>query len=199
MKDVCEVTQTPNGLQILHIGQPRNDALDFTAAGSGSDFYGPVISWEYTANSIVFWPDRSIIIDITGTGVEDVCAQQIRIPVSESSWDTWNDPNNTRKLYRFWKLRVKNFMPFNDATRDYIVTEAQAAIQRNGERDFKRFYCSTVYGSTYLEDKNVCQVGDSMTCTSLSQQYDSTLRQDMGSEYIVNLGIPACKSITIAM
>ncbi len=184
----------------VHIGLPKSEALDFGV--SSNEFYGSLRFLEYTVNSLVYWPNRSIILDIAGTGVRDVCAKEIRIPSDENdsaaSWEIWIDrENNTRKLYRFWKLRTRNFTPFTDATRDFIVREAQAAIERDTPRgkDFKKFYCSNVYNTTYLAEDNICQVNDSMACIenlSLSALYDKRLREDMGNQYIDGLEIPIC-------
>ena len=193
----CIVTSSANQM-FAHIGHPKSEALDFGEASR--EFYGPLIYLEYTVNSLVYWINMSIILDIAGTGVNDVCAKIIRIPSddnSEMSWrDEWYDSNNTKKLYRFWKLRVKNFTAFNVNTTRFIVREAQAAIDSQDPRgkDFKIFYCSTVYGGAMLSD-DVCLVSNSTVCSEnqgLADAYNRTLREDMGSEYIDDLGLPAC-------
>ena len=69
------------GTGIVHIGQAVSSSDDvIDVASTALTFYGEdsLLNLEYTVNSLAL--HGNIIIDLTGHGVEDVCAKKIRIP-----------------------------------------------------------------------------------------------------------------------
>ena len=119
---------------ITHIGTPMDPKV-VDLAPTTSTFYASLSQLEFTANSLAYDTDGlDVIIDLTGNGVEDVCAKKTCIPSDDNSvanWDMWKaaspEPN---KIYRFWKLRSKQFKAYNEDTIDTPI-----GFQ------LKRFYC----------------------------------------------------------
>ena len=184
---------------ITHIGTPMDPkAIDL--APTTSTFYASLTQLEFTANSLAYDTNGlDVIIDLSGNGVEDVCAKKIRIPSDDNSvasWDMWKTatPN---KIYRFWKLRSKEFTAYNEETRNYIVSSAQTAINSDSPIgfQFKRFYCDAVYGRySYNSDRNTCSE-TSNVCKAKSgtaNTYKMVLDNDLGDTYVTTLQLPTC-------
>ena len=135
------------GTGIVHIGQAvssSDDVIDI--ASTTLTFYGEdsLLNLEYTVNSLAL--HGNIIIDLTGHGVEDVCAKKIRIPSDDDSlqsWDNWRERSPVR-LYRYWKLCTKGFTAINQITSEYIIGQTRLAIAEDNGMGFKSFYCKTV-------------------------------------------------------
>ena len=89
------------------------------------------------------------------------------------------------KLYRFWKLRTKNFMAVNDETQQYIVEHTIMSI-KTSPNSFKSFYCNTVFGSsTFNNVTNTCEVTQEM-CTAnaaTAENYKRRFQEDFGDYY----------------
>ena len=175
-----------------HIGQQVNspdDLLDF--ASTDATFFAPLSALEYTVNSLAYDlnGDNNIILDLPGTGVEDVCRKVIRIPSDDGSlqsWDAWRTVMGGRsKLYRFWKLRTKGLMPVDNETLQYIVQHTVAAIQED-PNSFKKFYCDTVYGTgNFNSVTKTCEVTQKM-CTANADKaasYKQRFKEDFGDYY----------------
>ena len=175
-----------------HIGQQINspdDLLDF--ASTDATFFAPLSALEYTVNSLAYDlnSDNNIILDLPGTGVEDVCRKVIRIPSdngSLQSWDAWRTVMGGRsKLYRFWKLRTKGLMPVDNETLQYIVQHTITAVQED-PNSFKKFYCDTVYGrGNFNNVTNMCEVTQEM-CTANANKaasYKQHFREDFDDYY----------------
>lgn len=187
---------------ITHIGTKKDPtALDLKP--TTETFYGPLANLEYTANSLAYDQNgRNVIIDLPGTGVRDVCGRKIRIPSdddSESSWEAWR-LTSMEKIYRFWKLRVKGFTAFSDATQNYIVSKAMADIDIDNQTtrglNLKNFYCKKVYGDSVRFDmnENVC-LTTTEECergTAKADAYNTVLREDLGADYVDTLQLPMC-------
>ena len=189
---------------ITHIGTPF-DPKSVDLALTTSTFYASLSQLEYTANSLAYDTNGlDVIIDLTGNGIEDVCAKKIRIPSddsSEDSWDSWKaaSPN---KIYRFWKLRSKGFTAYNEDTENYIVSSTKTAIDSDTPtgRQFKKFYCNAVYDSySYNSEKNTCSVSTDV-CTAKSgtaNTYKTVFDDDLGENYITTLELPRCGKCVI--
>ena len=186
---------------ITHIGTPMDPkAVDL--APTTSTFYASLSQLEFTANSLAYDTNGlDVIIDLTGNGVQDICAKKIRIPSDDNSvasWDMWKaaspEPN---KIYRFWKLRSKGFTAYSEDTNNYIVSSTQTRIDSDTPTgyQFKRFYCDAVYGRySYNSDRNTCSE-TSNVCTAKSgtaNTYKMVLDDDLGETYITTLELPKC-------
>ena len=185
---------------IAHIGTPYHPlALDLASAEE--DFYGPLTNLEYTANSLAYdLNGHNVVLDVTGSGVEDVCARKIHIPSdngSRSSWEAWSTPT---RLYRYWKLRFKGFTALDSATSDFITTEVKGLIEADTPRglSLKKFYCKKVFSdSHYRPTDNTCH-GASLEMYKMERErasrYNRLLAEDLGEEYVHTLALPTCSS-----
>ena len=89
---------------ITHIIGTPMDPKTVDLAPTTSTFYASLSQLEFTANSLTYDTNGlDMIIDLTGNGVEDVCAKKTRIPSDDNSvasWDMWKaaspEPN---KIY----------------------------------------------------------------------------------------------------
>jgi hypothetical protein len=166
-----------------------DDLLDF--ASTTATFFAPPSALEYTINSLAYDinNDNNIVVDLPGNGVYDACNKTIRIPSddgSQESWDDWrNAPGGRSKLYRFWKLRTKNFAAVDHVTHRYIIEHAIMAIE-DDPNSFRKFYCDTVYGTGNFNDvTNTCEVTQAM-CTAnaaTAENYKQRFQVDFGDYY----------------
>lgn len=193
---------------IVHIGQAVNSADDvIDIASTELTFYGEnsLLNLEYTVNSLAL--HKYIIVDLTGHGVDDVCAAKIRIPSDDDSiesWDNWREKSIVR-LYRYWKLRTKGFTAISQTTSDYIVNQTKLAINEDNGRGFKSFYCKTIIkAERYDENTDSCAYSNELTemCTSTKtitrvNDYHTAFREDFGQYWTDTLQymIPECMSI----
>ena len=185
---------------ITHIGT-KDDPKAIDLAPTNMTFYASLVNLEYTANSLAYGKNgEDLILDIPGSGVKDACNKIIRIPSDDnsvSSWETWYTSDS--KLYRYWKLRAKGFTAFNNATEDYIIHNVMRAIN-NGVptgREFKDFYCKTVYGAQaqYSSADNMCRASmdDCGKGNSKAAIYNMLLQDDLGRKYVLEtLKLPNC-------
>lgn len=180
-----------------HIGV-QNDSPDdiIDAASTNSTFFANLSALEYTVNSLAYDlnGNNSIIVDLSGVGVEDVCNKTIRIPSDDGSvrsWDDWRQMPNINegrlKLYRFWKLRFKGFTPFNKTLRYYIVQHVLQAINdtTNDPNSFEKFYCKTVYDGKYDEGTKTCSISIEK-CTEredTAATYRQLFSEDFGDNF----------------
>lgn len=188
-----------------HIGVQVNsldDLIDF--ASTSSTFFAELSALEYTVNSLAYDlnGNNNIIVDLPGDGVEDVCSKTIQIPSddgSEQSWDAWRMAQGGRsKLYRFWKLRVKEFTPLNNKTIRYIVQHATQAVEEDPD-SFKSFYCDAVYGGKYNSGRKSCSVSEEtcMTKEGTAELYRRRYSEDFGDYFsMLEKVIPKCGKYT---
>ncbi|XP_062515810.1 uncharacterized protein LOC134191228 [Corticium candelabrum] len=137
---------------------------------------GSITSFEYTANSLAYdMSGNNVVLDFTSTGVMDTCQKKIRIPSF-----TVNDWVTDKKVYRYWKLRVKGFSADSSETANFIVTKAKDFISKDGQ-PFAKFYCSYVLMGTYSTDGGTCSIADSSSVAANVKKYGQFFLEDMGS------------------
>ena len=207
---VCMVAWGPTNCRISvgrpvgHVGnetvEPNLQRMDL--ASTEITFYAPLKDLEYTVNSMAYdLNGNDVIIDLTGAGQVDACNKHIRIPSDDGSIESWNLWVTESKVFRFWKLRTKDLIAFNDATLDFIVNEAKRLIQ-NDPNTFPVNYCSIVYGSRYSTTDKTC-TADQQTCEdgrANSQTFNAAFAEDFGSYWnstIVPDLLPACGALSI--
>lgn len=144
------------------------------------------ICLEYTTNSISYFAnDLNIIIDLTGYGIEDTCNKKIRIPVDIDDRELWSvsanevcNPTSTSssndKIYRFWKLRFKDYTAIDSDTLSFVVSQAMSQIRKD-PAGFKSFYCKKLLKGDLQSDK--CYTDES--CDT-KKGYDDVLEEDFG-------------------
>ena len=170
---------------IVHIGSQtaQDGATRNIDSGNWVEmFFADQIYLEYTTNSLAYNPHGdNLVIDITGNGVVDTCNRDIRIPVEREKWDQWRDTRHNKKLYRFWKLRVKGYSAINRKTHKYIVDSTKKAIIED-PKSFMKFYCSlAMKGMVITEEFEVkCLVKNCERTIKSVEQYNSQFRQDLG-------------------
>ena len=178
----CQYT---DGKHVAHIGNTTEDTdLDVMDIGStNSTFYVPISHLEYTVNSMAYDTNgNDVIIDLTGTGTMDACNGHIRIPSRDNSMGTWEEwLKNIGVVYRFWKLRTKGLVAFNNATQDFIVDKAKQEM-KDLPKSFPKFYCTYVYSGSYHADDNKCRIEASKCKSGLANAnlYARTMYQDLG-------------------
>ena len=166
---------------IVHIGSSEatdgeTEILD--TANWNSTFFGTGVNLEYTTNSMTYFADGvDIVIDLTGNGVNDTCNKLIRIPVATSDFGQWV---STNKVYRFWKLRIKEYNAANPETMNYIVSEAKKRINDDPD-EFKSFYCKTVLDGKLKSSKCEILKKDCEGGVSKKPKYDAAFEKDLGA------------------
>ncbi|KAE9554633.1 hypothetical protein FO519_002193 [Halicephalobus sp. NKZ332] len=53
---------------------------------------------EYGVNTLAYYVDQNILIDISGKALEDICGFKIRIPANPLFWEEWVNENAINKL-----------------------------------------------------------------------------------------------------
>ena len=185
--------------ELGYVGTPvMNKNIDL---GSTSlTFYENISHLAYTTNSLAYDTNgNDVIIDLTGKGVNDTCQRIIRIPSDDdsmASWSTWLTNTGGSLIFRFWKLRTKNYVPLNDDTLQYITAQAKSMVTTNGQ-SFSDFYCLTVYNVEYSVASKTCSASP-MACQSGSgkaELYNNAFSNDFGDFWmgqIVPNNLPQC-------
>ena len=141
-------------------------------------FFEP-LRLEYTANSLAYDSNPNstqAIFDLATYGVQDTCKKHIRIPVPRDMRKKWR--RNT-KIFRFWKLRIKEFSAVDADTQRYIVEEAKNAIQ-NANAEFQRFYCT--YALRGEPDGNTCTIqANCDAARSNAKKFNMYFANDLGN------------------
>ena len=183
-----------------HVG---NQAIDpnleiVDVASTNITFYAPLTALEYTVNSMAYDTNgNDVIIDLTGVGQADACNRHIRIPGSAASWDQWA---NKSKVFRFWKLRTKELVAYNEDTLNFIISKSKSYIQSN-RSTFAVNYCKNVYSSGYNATRRTC-TADQQTCQNGlvdARSYDDVFAEDFGTYWdnvIVPDLLPTCGALS---
>ena len=66
---------------------------------------------EYAVNTLAYYVDQNILIDISGKALEDICEFKIRIPANPLFWREWMNENTMNKLLRL--VVLKKLLLFN--------------------------------------------------------------------------------------
>ena len=190
--DVCSI----NGRgTIAHVGRQSNIEEPIDAAFYEKNFFGDLSGLEYTANALGYERDgNNVVIDVAGTGVDDVCTKKIRIPVDTANWDEWIQNNPPSVVYRYWKLRGKDFEAFDEETKNFIMGKAKTQIMDYPD-SFFRFYCYTFIKGRYASNK--CYVSQ-LECddAKLKQnKFNNILLEDLGQVFWDEYLAPALNSI----
>lgn len=184
------------GKPVAHVGNTTVDkALEVIDVGStNTTFYVPISKLEYSVNAMAYDTNgNDVIIDLTGTGAQDACRYHIRIPSRDdslTSWKLWLSNTQGVVRYRYWKLRSKGLVAFNNATQQFIVENTKPQMQQSPQ-SFASFYCHYVFYSKYNAGENKCTI-EPMDCGRgvINQAvYDKVLSQDLG-DYWSNVVVP---------
>ena len=192
---------------IVHIGNMKTGGGDIEevidATVWNETFFGSGVALEYTTNSLAYFSSGlDIVIDLTGYGINDTCNKEIRIPVGGDMRYEWaNYKNDTVKVYRYWKLRVKGYNPVDMNTKKFIVSDAMSRIMTNNIT-FKSFYCLTALGGKWKSKNNTCEI--QKNCTDALKKkyiYDRKFEDDLGEfwrnttkDVISKLGCGSCNT-----
>ena len=194
------------GRPVGHVGNETVESdpnvQDIDLASTEITFYAPLKDLEYTVNSMAYdLNGNDVVIDVTGVGQVDACNKHIRIPSDDGSIESWNLWATESKVFRFWKLRTKDLVAFNDATLDFIVNKAKILIQ-NDPTTFGVNYCGIVYSSGYSAPGKIC-TADQQTCENdraEAQAFNAAFAEDFGSYWnsvIVPDLLPTCGALSI--
>ena len=136
------------------------------------------INLEYTTNSLAYDSNgNNVVIDVTGNGVRDTCHRNIRIPVSSNDWSKWS---TREKLYRFWKLRVIGYKPYDSETMKFVVENTKTEIIAD-KTSFINFFCKSLLSAQYSSDMNICLVtSNSTSVCERKNKLDAIFQTDLG-------------------
>ena len=117
----AEVCSINGGETVMHIGKMKAGAKTEELDVANLVFCDGT-GLEFTANAIGYFTNPttgSIIIDVSGMGVANVCTKKIGIPVIKDSFEKWfsSPKNGYYTMYRAWKLRAKGFDFKDDDTK----------------------------------------------------------------------------------
>ena len=172
-ESACEISE--NG--IVHIGEAIDGDTDrIDAASWEGKFFGTGEKLEYTTNALTYFSNLSIVIDLTGYGISDTCLQKIRIPIDAK--ESWFSDGGYKRIYRFWKLRIKGYTAIDDATMSFIVEKAKSGIEDNN--DFTSFYCDTVLKGKF---NNTCLIENCTAALKYKNMYDPLFVIDLGADF----------------
>lgn len=93
-----------------------------------NDLVQNLITVDFACNSVLYDPISSVFIDVTGHGLHDILKRRLRIPVARPLWDLWF-AQNSRKVCRYWKMRVLGFEPDSDEMHDFLLKRTVLVLQ----------------------------------------------------------------------
>ena len=180
---------------IMHVGvdgadDGETDIID--ASVWDETFFGDGTKLEYTTNSVSFFAGNlNIIIDITGNGVDDTCNKKIQIPVSLQNRDKWM---SYTKVFRYWKLRVKEYTEKDKSTGDYIKGKAKTMLMNKPEL-FKKLYCHYALGGKWGGNQvKKCTIKD---CPGMNKtDFDKVFSADLAKDNVwTEKGLPVINKL----
>lgn len=185
--------------RIAHFGTANYVAEQIDLGSTEHTFYGPVKNLEYTPNAIAYdTGSLSVVIDLSGTGIEDLCNKKIRIPIKSggnaaTERKAWADvgPPSGKKIFRYWKLRSKGFTAYDQATLDFIKAQSQTYIDYDGWMAFKKYYCGIMFGDTWVNKRtNNCwaSYNNYMNNNAKAQTFKAAVTADLG----MAMTLPGC-------
>ena len=176
---ICEnkwTTSKCRGGRIVHIGDQGDDvdAADWT-----KNFFGPTTNLEFTANALAYDSNpgsTGAVFDLATYGVHDICNRHIRIAAPWSELNEWK--MNNKDVFRFWKLRAKEFTALNSDTQNYFINQAKFEIQNADSTLFQKSYCKLAFGGSLAG--TTCTVTDCNAAKSSSSMYNQKFAEDFG-------------------
>ena len=191
--DLCPRYQ---GSAIMHIGvlggdDDETDIID--ASGWDETFFGDGTKLEYTTNSVAYYAgEHNIILDITGNGVDDSCKKKIRIPVSQQSRDNWVADI---KVFRFWKLRVKEYTAIDESTSTYITGKVTTMMTDNPAH-FKSYYCMYALLGKWKKADGKCNIENSECAHLKKSAFDKAFAADLKKDDVwTKIGLPLIEKL----
>ena len=172
------VCQLNTNTTIAHIGTSSISTTEepIDVLNWDSTFFDGFLNLEYTTNSLAYDSNfNKVVIDLTGTGVEDTCNRKIRIPVTSNEWNQWY---TVSKGFRYWKLRRKGYTAYDTATFDFITENVKSNISAN-TNNFLKFYCNTLLGGIYKNS----QCTQCNGTTQAQQTYNNLFTEDLGASF----------------
>ena len=172
-KTYCNVSQKTEKVQIVQIGEDKGDGEKIDLGNWNKFFFGSLTNLEYTTNSLGYYDDavnnRGIVIDFSGSGVNDTCNKVIRIPVPRDQWDDWYS-GYYWKIFRYWKLLAKGYDAEGDELPSFIKKKTKDILKTtNGRNEFKISFFKYSLSGDYIDDKNIAIV-PYPTCSNIAQQ-----------------------------
>ena len=131
-------------------------------------FFNPPSSLEFSPNSMVYDTNgNDAVYDLGGTGADDTCKMQVRIPSLDGSYDSYVEwDSSPKKLFRFWKMRAKGFHAADWQTEYFLRSRAKLYMVDN-PLEFSKFFCKKALGGDYEDNPMECTV-DEKECKDAS-------------------------------
>ena len=156
----CNCDYTP-GKPVVGIGNelaPGATTKEMDTA-SWDFFFDPPASLEFSPNAMVYDTNgNDAVYDLSGTGANDTCNMQVRIPSLDGSYESYVEwDSSPKKLFRFWKMRVKGFHAADWQTQYFLSSRAKLYMVDN-PLEFSKFFCKKGYHGDYEDDPMVCTI-----------------------------------------
>ena len=166
---------------VFHIGNPTGPGEeDLDIAYWESFFFGPKTNLEFSTNSVAYYPELEILIDLGFNGVRDTCERKIRIPVPQSFWRDWKLYMHYG-VYRFWKLRIKDYTAANLETQLFIVSESEKRMNEKPAK-FQEFFCRKALPGEWDKSTQKCYMPPTLCGKALAKKakYYVVFEEDFG-------------------
>ena len=155
----CKAPSKKATLQIVHIGEMNGKEMDL--ANWNNTFFGSLTNLEYTTNSLAYYDNGtniSVLVDLSGSGVEDTCNKTIKPTVPYEQWQSWYN-NDSYKIFRYWKLRAKGYTAKDKALPLFIKNTTQKILSTvPGVKLFKQLFCKYAFNGQYGPQPKTCTI-----------------------------------------
>lgn len=111
-------------LKIRSSQEERPDDGTFSTMDLSTEqsLWNPDEHYDFTVNWIVLELTDELLLDLTGSGVADVCSQVLRIAAPHDRWSAWYDqPLCYRQVLRYFKFLGKGLHSADAATERFIT------------------------------------------------------------------------------
>jgi len=96
-----------------------SDINPVNPAAYSIDFLEDLKSRDFTVGALWYDVVNKIVVDPSGTGVDDAINKILRIAPEKAHWPQWWQ-TNPLKLLRYWKMKTYGFKPDKE-TRDFVI------------------------------------------------------------------------------
>ena len=161
---------------------------DFIAGNAG-------VHGEFTVNGLAYDTTTGLVIDTTGTGVQDLCAgprPRIRPPETVNDkelFDEWAAGENGkyRKLARFFKLRAQGMDADPTLIRAVVAMANVKYQERRPAKDVKNFFCVAMMDAGRSCDQAKCGTEPYFQKLTKYRRWFRALRQDAEAHHETSL------------
>lgn len=182
-KSLCKYGTRNNWVTIgdensVMAGETTMDAVPLTLVFE--DYFERQNYLEFTTNSLFYDRTDSVIIDVSGTGMEDTCGCHVRIPIG-ANMEIWNSDRALAyglKRYRYFKLLVKRFIAVEE-TQNFILMKIKDEIETD---QLSFFMCVAVVRGEFDNSAHKCTNASLKRC-KLLPTYEAQIEDQLGAAF----------------